>query len=115
MPPNEPEVEFMFSRLSRADDLPSHRPIFDRLIVDDQGGFWVRVPPDESVGSMDFILRDRVWPSETWTVFNSAGSLLGDIRLPDGFNLRAIGRSRVFGVVRDSLHVESVQVHKIRR
>ena len=112
-PPNEPETRLLFPALDEYPEIPTHKPLFDRLLLDDRGGIWARVFPEESFGLFDSRLRDAPVFTETWTVFDSAGVWLGDLTLPERFELQAVGRDRLLGVSRDSFDTETVQVLRI--
>ena len=112
-PPNEPETRLLFPALDEYPEVPTHKPLFDRLLLDDPGGIWARVFPEESFGLFDSRLRDAPVFTETWTVFDSAGVWLGDLTLPERFELQAVGRDRLLGVSRDSFDTETVQVLRI--
>ena len=112
-PPNEPETRLLFPALDEYPEVPTHKPLFDRLLLDDPGGIWARVFPEESFGLFDSRLRDAPVFTETWTVFDSAGVWLGYLTLPERFELQDIARDRLLGVSRDSFDTETVQVLRI--
>lgn len=55
------------------------------------------------------------WPRQTWNIFGPDGVWLGELILPDRFDLRAVARGRLYGVARDELDVETVQIFRILR
>ena len=112
-PPNEPEVRLLFPALDEYPQVPTHKPLFDRLLLDDGGAIWTRVFPEESFGLFDSRLPGPIVFTETWTVFDSAGVWLGDLTLPERFELHEIDGDRLLGVSRDSLDTETVQVLRI--
>ena len=112
-PPNEEGTRLLFPALDEYPEVPSHKPFFDRLLLDDRGAIWARVFPEESFGLFDSRLPGPTVFTETWTVFDSAGVWLGDLTLPERFELHAISRDRLLGVARDSLDTETVQVLRI--
>ena len=112
-PPNEPEIRLLFPALDEHPEVPTHKPLFDRLLLDDRGGIWARVFPEESFGLFDSRLPGPIIFTETWTVFDPAGVWLGDLTLPERFELHTVGRDRLLGVARDSLDTETVQVLRI--
>lgn len=113
VPSDHPEARFLFPALDDYPEVPTHKPLFDRLLVDDQGGIWVRLHPQDSFGLFDLRLPEPMFFTETWTVFDSAGIWLGDLTLPDRFELHDIGRDQLLGVARDSWDTETVQVLQI--
>ena len=52
-PPNEPETGVLFPALDEYPEVPTHKPFFDRLLLDDRGGTWARVFPEGSLGLFD--------------------------------------------------------------
>lgn len=112
-PAGEPETRLLFPALDEYPEDPTHKPLFDRLLLDNRGGIWARVFPGESFGLFDSRLPDPIVFTETWTVFDPTGAWLGDLTLPDRFELHDIGGDRLLGVARDSLDTETVQVFRI--
>ena len=112
-PPNEPEVRLLFPALDEYPEVPTHKPLFDRLLLDGNGATWARVFPAESFGLFDSRLPGPLVFTETWTVFDSAGVWLGDLTLPDRFELHHMDGDRLLGVSRDALDTETVQVLRI--
>ncbi|MCY4398878.1 MAG: hypothetical protein OXE96_05955 [Gemmatimonadetes bacterium] len=111
--PDEQETRLLFPALDEYPEVPAHKPLFDRILLDDRGGIWARVFSGESFGLFDSRLRDAPVFTEAWTVFDSAGVWLGDLTLPERFVLHAVGRDRLLGVSRDSFDTEAVQVLRI--
>lgn len=81
---------------------PETMPAYERLIVDDEGSVWVedyRRPGDEQ---------------PRWTVFDSAGVMLGEVETPPEFQVFQIGSDFVLGRWTDDLDVEHVQLYKLK-
>ena len=112
-PANVPETRLLFPALDEHPEVPAHKPLFDRLLLDDRGGIWARALPEESFGLFDTRLPGPMVFTETWTVFDPAGIWLGDLTLPDRFELHAVGGDRLLGVARDALDTETVLVVRI--
>ena len=112
-PAGEPETGLLFPALDEYPEDPTHKPLFDRLLLDDRGGIWARVFPEESFGLFDSRLPGPIVFTETWTLFDPTGVWLGDLTLPDRFELHDIDGDRLLGVARDSLDTETVQVFRI--
>lgn len=112
-PPNEPEVGLLFPALDEYPEIPTHKPLYDRVLLDDRGRIWARVFPEESFGLFDSRLPGPIVFTETWTVFDSAGVWLGDLTLPERFELHDVDGDRLLGVSRDSLDTETVQLLRI--
>ena len=113
-PPNEPETRLLFPALDEYPEVPETKPFFDRILLDNQGRIWARVFPEESFGLFDSRLPGLTIFTETWTVFDSAGVWLGDLTLPERFELHDIDGDRLLGVARDALDTETVQVLLLR-
>ena len=60
-------------------------------------------PPEEAV------------PDEAWMVFDSAGHWLGDVAMPEGFELHDVTAQGILGVHTDSLGVETIRLHRLVR
>ena len=112
-PANVPETRLLFPALDEHPEVPTHKPLFDRLLLDDRGGIWARALPEESLGLFDTRLPGPIVFNETWTVFDPTGVWLGDLTLPERFELHAVGSDRLLGVARDAFDTETVQVFRI--
>ena len=73
----------------------------------------MRTFPEESLGLFDSRLQQVPVFLEIWTVFDSAGTWLGDLTMPERFQLHAVDGNRLLGVSRDSLETQTVQVLRI--
>jgi len=113
--PDHPESRFWYPTLDEFPELPTDKPIFDRIVADDEGGIWLRAFPPESFGDIDGHLRVPAPTNRRWTVIAADGTWLGDVTLPDRFDLYTVARGRIYGVVKDSLDVQTVQVFRIRK
>lgn len=112
-PAGVPETRLLFPALDEHPEVPTHKPFFDRLMLDDRGGIWARVFPEESFGLFDSRLPGPIVFTETWTVFDPAGVWLGDLTLPDRFELHDLEGDRLLGVARDALDTETVRIFRI--
>jgi hypothetical protein len=100
-PQDPPDVR----RAVEAMPLPSSRPAYSKLLIDDEGCVWAasyRVP-GEPDGPRD------------WEVFDSAGTWLGHVRIPDRFSPLDIGGDFILGVWLDALDVQHVQIRSLLR
>jgi len=68
------------------------------MLADAHGNLWV-----------------REYGTHVWSVFDAAGRWLGDVEMPRGLRVHQIAADHVVGVMRDSLDVESVAVHRLVR
>ena len=83
--------------------LPELVPSTERLIVDGEGGVWAQ--------------RYRL-PWETsfvWDVISPDGDFVGTVTTPPDLTIYQIGSDFVLGVHRDSIGVQSVRLHALRR
>jgi hypothetical protein len=84
-------------------DIPARdtQTVFTRIVEDPDENVWVR----HTVSAPDSI--------QTWSVFDREGSWLGEIGLPVGMSVRAIGTEVLAVVVRDDLGVEYVHIYRL--
>lgn len=89
----------------RAEDLPAGTtfPAVAALLTDSDGNLWVE---EFAVDSMSV---------GRWWIFDSDGSLAAEARMPERFRPTDIGSDYVLGVARDSLGVEQVELHELRK
>lgn len=110
-----PDLKFLFPDLSDVEDIPSHKPLFGELKVDDEGNVWLRRFPSESLGMYDGAAPMEPPPNERWILLGEDGWWLGGIEMPDRFELHSIARGVVYGVHRDSLGIETATAYRILR
>ncbi|MGH7468616.1 MAG: 6-bladed beta-propeller [Longimicrobiales bacterium] len=116
-----PQVQELIPKLEEFGTLPASKPVFIGIIVDGERNIWLRQYPHDIAGRPDLydhdaFLREDVPndPAEVWTVFNSAGRLLGDVRVPGGLVLRSVYGGHIFAVAKDAMGVEQVAVYRLR-
>jgi hypothetical protein len=83
--------------------VPETMPAYSRLIADREGNLWVE--------------EYRVTTSDPlqWTVFDTAGRMLGTLNVPTSLSIAEIHGDAVIGVARDSLGVEQIRAYPIRK
>jgi hypothetical protein len=83
--------------------MPGTRSAYSNVLVDGDGNAWLH--------------RTEIHGRSTnrWTVFARDGSHLGDVRIPANLQVFEIGGNWLLGVSRDSLDVERVQLHQLRK
>lgn len=84
---------------------PDHLPAFSGLLTDATGNLWVR--------HYDFLHEDATTP--VWDVFGSAGEWLCTVSMPPDLRIVMIGADYVLGIATDSLGVQSVRLHHLRK
>jgi hypothetical protein len=82
-------------------EYPKYRPAYVEILVDASGNLWAS--------------RYEAHPrySSTWTVFDSAGRLLGDVNFPDCFRIFDITDRLIVKLWQDQSDVEYVQMYEI--
>lgn len=90
-------------RMLREAKVPAMKPAWDQLVVDAEGGAWVR----------HFAL-ERDAPA-TWSVFDVEGLWLGEIGMPPRFEVKQIGSDWVLGTWTDELGVEYVRLYGLEK
>lgn len=121
-----PRVEEAVPDLGAYAYVPSEKPILLGLLADDEGNLWARAYPGDVAGRPDLFdytdpdapFRENPPPDAPpaqWYVFDPNGRLLGTVGVPADLAVRAVHRDMVVGVWRDSLDVESVRFHRLRK
>jgi hypothetical protein len=82
---------------------PSVLPAYGGLEVDPDGNLWVRH------------YSTAADPVYKWTVFDSAGRMLGDVEFPTGLTVYEIGDDYVLGRWRDEMDIDFVRLHSLTR
>jgi hypothetical protein len=87
-------------------------PAFTRLLVDAVGNVWL----ENYRHSMPVLglPNDRA-DIPRWTVFDSAGVMLGDVVLPRGLTVSSIGPDWVLGTGRDERQAIHVRMYRLRK
>ena len=82
---------------------PSTFPAVAALLIDNDGNLWVEEFPIDSTSV------------GRWWIFDPEGALAAQAKMPEGFRPTDIGSDYVLGVKRDSLDIERVQLHGLRK
>ena len=94
--------------------VPEVKPVCLGFLIDDRCNVWVRDFPDTALGIVDMLRSAASLPPfETWTVLDTAGVWLGEIRLPERFAAHDIAHGRVYGVHTGESGAESVRAYRI--
>lgn len=83
---------------------PATSPYTGQMIVDPDGSMWIG--------------PYHAWTEPAggwWTVFETDGRRLGMVEIPAGFEMRAVGTDRVYGIWTDDEGTESVRVYGLNR
>jgi len=110
-----PDALFAFPSLREFPRVPTHKPFFDRFLIDDAGNIWARHFPSTGLGIQDLRPPRDPAPPETWTALDSAGVWLGPVHLPDGFAAHEVANGRVYGVHTSALGTQTVRVYRLAR
>jgi hypothetical protein len=84
-------------------DVPELRPAYGRLLVDAAGNLWVSEYAAYPVVPV------------SWNVFAADGGLLGEVQMPDRFQVYEIGEDYLLGVWRDEIDVEHVRIYPLEK
>ncbi len=105
---SESRVRFYEEHLS---DMPIQeaRRAWDRLVVTDEGGAWLRRTGDAEAATADAPPEDRVWD-----VFDAKGVFVGPMRLPDNVSPAQVWEESVLMVVYDDMGRSTVAIHDVR-
>lgn len=112
---NSPDAILAFPSLREFPRVPTHKPFFDRFLVDEHGNIWARHFPSTGLGIQDLRPPRDPTPPETWTVLDSAGVWLGPVHLPDGVAAHEVANGRVYGVHTAPMGAQTVRVYRLRR
>ena len=96
-----PERHAMLRSHYESMDVPEAKPAYGRLVVDAEGSLWVSE------------YAPYPYQPTSWRVFSRDGSLLGDVRVPERFEVHQIGEDWILGTWRDEIDVEHVRLHRI--
>jgi hypothetical protein len=84
-------------------------PAFEAIVVDALGNVWTKHYRLTS----RYLQPDDPAEPNLWTVFDSAGALIGDVTLPPNLRVTQIGNDWVLGIWTDADDVQHVRTHRI--
>ena len=99
-PPTRQEIHRLIELYGEL-TLPEIKPVFSRLLVDDEGWLWAE------------LYRSTRLAPVRWLVFDPNGEGFGSVDLPPDLDVRQIGRDFVLGVWRDEIGVNYVRRHAL--
>ncbi len=108
-----PDALFSFPSLREFPRVPTHKPFFDRFLIDDAGNIWARHFPSTGLGIQDLRPPRDPAPPETWTVLDSTGVWLGPVHLPSAFAAHEVANGRLYGVHTSPLGEQTVRVYQL--
>ncbi|MDX2262526.1 MAG: hypothetical protein SFU84_12615 [Gemmatimonadales bacterium] len=110
------QLEARIAETLRTLRLADRMPVFNRMIVADDGHLWVE---RYNSGHVMPNCRRPCTPTPAvpgeWDVFDGGGRWLGTVRMPQRFAPLDIGARHVTGVWRDEDDVEHVRIHELVR
>lgn len=80
---------------------PAVMPSFERILADPSGNIWVEA----------YSVRGD--QPTSWSIFDSDGRWLGDVRTPDRFEMRVVTRDAVYGVWRDPGEAPRLRAYRV--
>jgi hypothetical protein len=115
-----PETTMITDRFSSS-TAAATLPAYQTLRVDSDGNLWVEhqrfnmLPVVRSVLFWSGGMPDDPAVENRWSVFDPEGKLLGDVITPTGLEISQIGRDWMLGMWTDTLGVQHVRLHRIRK
>jgi hypothetical protein len=88
-------------------------PSFSEFRVDARDRLWVREPNLADAPSCG-CLNEGAWGVSTWSVFDTNGRWVSDVKMPPRFHPTDIGADYVLGVVRDDDGVATIAMYRLR-
>lgn len=93
--------------------VPDRKPLYSKIVVDDEGNLWLRGYPESAVGWPHVFYPEASDPPEEWEVFDPAGRWLGTVEIPAALEVLEIQDGYVIGHWLDELEVERIRLHRI--
>jgi hypothetical protein len=93
-------------------------PAYQQFLVSPEGMLWVQrtqMPSELSEQESTSFDATRGWGARQWDVFDPEGLYLGEVELPNRFEMMALRTDHVLGVWRDDLDVQYVKRLRILR
>jgi hypothetical protein len=101
-------------------DYPDHYPRLARLLSDETDHLWIMKYPEvmEPVSSDQYFCPHQPAVPDggaEWIVLDHSGRPMAEVRTPPDLYVLEIGADYILGVRRDSLDVQSIAMHELRR
>lgn len=89
-------------------------PVFASLTLGPQGSLWVQtLLTGQEIAAQGAAIAARDMGSRKWEVFGADGHYLGSVTFPAKFEPMSVVGDRFYGVAKDALDVETVQVYQV--
>jgi hypothetical protein len=98
-----------FARSFAAEILPENRPSIGRVFVEDNGLLWVERFEATRLGTAVQM------PGDQWSILRDDGQPVAILKLPPKTRLEDVRGNQVVLVHRDSLDVQTVVIHRVKR
>jgi hypothetical protein len=96
--------------------VPGQVSVFWAYLVDDKGFIWVRpFEPLRHAAALGGLGQPAGGPGGSWLIFSPEGDQVRTVDIPEDLEPIRITADAIVGIARDSLGVESVRVHTLRR
>ncbi len=110
-----PVSEFRLPALDFWETVPSIKPYFDQVLVDDADYVWV-LRDSGDIGWYDAVYPPFFeQPPQLWFVFDPVGRWLGEVTMPANFALHTVADGLAVGVMKDEFDVQTVRAYRIER
>ena len=96
------ELEFLRQQFEES-PIPRNLPAYRRFVLDADDNLWVEHYRVLGLGP------------RLWSVFSPDGAWLGEVEVPDRFDVTDVGADYVLGVWRDELDEQSVRKYTLTR
>lgn len=94
----------MVASMLAAFTIPTHLPVYARLLVDPAGNTW-----------LGRFASPGLVPGRDWDVYATNGAYLGEVRMPADVEPLQIGIGHMLGKATDEMDVEYLQLHRVVR
>jgi hypothetical protein len=105
----------LLPRLDGYPHVPDRKPVYARVLVDDEGFLWVREHQD-MIGYLRSAWDiDRDGEPEDWWIFDPDGRWLGSVTIPARLRVLGVQDGFLIAIAFDEYGVERLQLHRLIR